>query len=725
VILRSFRPFGFLVLLGMLGAQYPSAQEPAQSRDASDAAVQEPPRFRAEAGFVRVDVFATQNGAAVRDLQASDFEVLEDGVLQKIAAFEHVQVQGWTPQAARREPQSVAEGRAMAEDPRTRVFIVFLDRYHTSILGSRRMRGPLVEFLNRAIGPDDLFAVMTPDMSARDIILSRRTTTVEGMLSRHWYWGGRDGMVQRDPEEQLYEMCYPPQGIQRSCRDPRDPAGQRSISELTGIGVALEMIERRREKRSLDALADLAIHLEGLREERKAVLVVSDGWRLFRPNENLARIGLCETPPGLTPVGVGPDGRLTTDTRERQDASREQCDRDRQMLADLDNWQTFRDLMDRANRANVSFYPVDSRGLAVSDTPIESPEYMTVSPSVDRSRLRDRIESLRTLAANTDGLAVVDSNDIEGGIRRIIDDLTSYYLLGYYTSNDTPDGTFRAIKVRVKREGVEVRARRGYVSPTREEIEAGRRLTTAAEQRPAGMSPVQTALQSLTAASRRQPLATHASWLAAPGLSRLWVTAELETSILRSTEWASGGVAELVVVGGGSAEETVAVAKASLKPGARAVTLDVGSVVLVPGGEYVTRLRLRPVSSGEALTDTVAFTVSDASAPVGRPQLRRRGSTTGVEYMPAATAVFRRTERVRVEVPVAGSIDRVQAELLDRNGQLLHVPVEPETRGADGVTWGCAEVALAPLAPGEYIVRTIIDIAGGRREVLTAFRIVP
>ena len=57
--------------------------------------------------------------------------------------------------------------------------------------------------------------------------------------------------------------------------------------------------------------------------------------------------------------------------------------------------------------------------------------------------LKQRIEVMRTLADNTDGIAVVNSNDLDRGMKRISDDLTSYYLLGYYSTNAKLDGRFR------------------------------------------------------------------------------------------------------------------------------------------------------------------------------------------------------------------------------------------------------------------------------------------
>ena len=116
----------------------------------------------------------------------------------------------------------------------------------------------------------------------------------------------------------------------------------------------------------------------------------------------------------------------------------------------------------RRTRANTSFYPIDPRGLAVFDTPIDEasdrcrrPARRTiVPPSVDAGACcARRIDSLRTLAEATDGLAIVNSNDLAGGLKRVVDDLSSYYLLGYYSTGKL-DGKFHSISVRVKRPGV-------------------------------------------------------------------------------------------------------------------------------------------------------------------------------------------------------------------------------------------------------------------------------
>ena len=369
------------------------------------------PTFRTEANYVRVDVYPTRDGAPVTDLSQEEFEVVENGVPQKIEQFEHVVIRAAGAQETRVEPNTVAESRAMAENPRARLFVLFLDTYHVDIAASHNIRRPLVEALDRVIGRDDLVGVMTPEMSARDVTFARRTTTIEGLLTRYWHWGERDRMNPRDQEDQDYAACYPNSNAPRDeCRDQN--------------GVAAEMIDRRHEKRSLDALQDLVRFLRGIREERKAILAISNGWLLFRPNPQLMRPLNCSGVPTGPPVGIDPrTGRLTTKPPDDGVPRNTTCQTDRVMLAQIDDEKQFRDILDEANRANASFYPVDPRGLAVFDTPMVrfdtngAPSPMTPL-AVDRAMLTARLTSLRTLAGATDGLAIVDTNDLSGGLRR-------------------------------------------------------------------------------------------------------------------------------------------------------------------------------------------------------------------------------------------------------------------------------------------------------------------
>jgi VWFA-related protein len=297
---------------------------------------QQPRPFRAGTNFVHVDVYPTANGTIVPDLTAADFEVLEDGVPQKIETFEHVDIRGFTPEEAKAEPNSTREAASMAETTKGRLFVIFLDTYFVNVFGSHDIRKPLVSFLNRLLGPDDMFAVMTPDMSAVDLSFARRTDTVENSLRRFWFWGQRDWMFQQDPIEQEFAECK------------YDPP------------VAVEMTQRRRERRVIDALTDLVIHLRGVREGRKAVITITGGWVLFRENHDLTK-GATEPP--VPRIGITTDGKLTTDaTAANLGYSKSQCELDRITLSMIDDRQALYDLFDLANRSNVSFYPVNPMG---------------------------------------------------------------------------------------------------------------------------------------------------------------------------------------------------------------------------------------------------------------------------------------------------------------------------------------------------------------------------
>jgi len=424
------------------------AQQPAQPPQ---------PTFRTEANYVRVDVYPTRNGAPVIDLTAADFEVLENNAPQKIEQFEHVMIRAAGPQETRVEPNTVAQARSMAENPRARLFVLFLDTYHVDVGDSARVQKPLTEALDTMIGAEDLVAVMTPEMSATDITFARKTTTIAGMLSRYWYWGERNRMSPPDPDDEQYGYCY-----------PNAPAGSKCTDQN---GVAAEMIDRRHEKRALDALHDLVVYLRGVREERKAIVAISNGWLLYQPNQLLMRPLNCEGLPTGTTIGIDPrSGKPTSKDPSTAVAPRSKCQIDRMNLAQIDDERDFRNLLDEANAANASFYPVDPRGLTAFDTPIVRGDVPGPPPpptplAVDHAMLTARLTSLRTLAENTDGVAIVDTNDLSRGFRRVVDDLSSYYLLGYYSSGRL-DGKFHSITVRVKRPGVQVRARRGYLAAT-------------------------------------------------------------------------------------------------------------------------------------------------------------------------------------------------------------------------------------------------------------------
>lgn len=664
----------------------------------------QPPTFRTEANYIRVDAYPTRNGAPVTDLTRDDFEIIEAGQPQTIEQFERVQIRAANPQESRIEPDTVAASRAMAESTRGRLFVVFLDTLHVDVGGSHAIRRPLVNALDRLIGPDDLVAVMTPEISARDVAFARRTTTIEGMLARYWNWGERDRINPPDPRDQSYLACYPGSGP-IDCRDG-------TIDD--DRGVAAEMIARRREHTTLNTLHDLVLYLRGVREERKAVIAISDGWLQFRPNPGLARKLFCRIPtlqPGLIPGTGRLTGRSPVDPATG--ASSDLCEAERQMLAAIDDADIFRLLLDEANAANTSFYPLDPRGLPAVDTPINA----AAPPALDSAMLRTRVSSLRTLAEATDGLAMVNSNDLDRSFQRIVADLSSYYLLGYYSSGKL-DGRFHPITVRVKRPGVQVRARRGYLAATAAEAARSSR----AANPDAGPTPaeaealaIESVLRPLSAFARETSLRLRAAagWRE-DGRPRVWVVGEIGTA----DAWKAGAEADVTLSQEG---RTLAAAHASVPAGQRTFKVVLEPATPLEPGDYSVNVRTKASSLMATSSDLIPLPLAAAPEPVGSV-IVRKGPFTGLKEVPTADLRFRRSEQMRIEIPAGNGDLTPTARLLDRTGKLMAgVPIAASVRdAADGSRWVVAQVPLFPLAPGDYIV----EIAVGSSKTLTPFRVV-
>ena len=154
-------------------------------------------------------------------------------------------------------------------------------------------------------------------------------------------------------------------------------------------------------------------------------------------------------------------------------------------------------IFENAQRANVAVYAIDPTGL---DTEADN-------------RRRDYLE---TLAANTGGIAVTDSNEFEPGVAQIYEENSAYYLLGYEPVDPPQPGTFRAVDVRVNRPDVVVRARKGYYGPAADDDE------------PAPASPVAEAVSGLLPAVD-MPMRVHVTPVPVPGRDEvaLVITAEL------------------------------------------------------------------------------------------------------------------------------------------------------------------------------------------------------
>jgi len=712
---------------------------------------QQRPTFRTGVNFVRLDVFARADGLSVSDLRAEDFLIQEDGVAQTISTFEHIVIRAGKLAAERVDPRNVRESNQMAGDPRNRLFVLFLDTFHVtdsaashngrfrspgstvSRLPAETRMGPptnidraLNNFLKTSIGPDDLIAAMTPEMDPSALTFIRRPESIEAFLGTTW--ARRFSADTRDPVEERYFTCYPPD----------DPLHRFD-------GIAVEMVARRREEQTLQSLRGLARRLGELRQERKGVLIVSEGWALVRPNQDLAR-QIKNTPPPQPPgIHTGAGGKLAsgTDPRTFVTADWQQCETDRVRLANIDDNRDFLDVLNEANRANVSFYPIDPRGLAVFDQPFdyqpvaaprgadEAQVGRTDGVIEDFARLRGRLETLETAASATDGLAMIKSNDLTASLARVVADLSDYYLIGYASTNSKTDGSFRRIDVRVKRPGVELRARRGYRAATAAEVAA--RAAASATPDPEVTTRARV-LASLDRARADRPVRITGglAWASAPdeaGRPRpvLWVVAELDGAAARAPEWSGGGRAVLTVAA--PEGQTLFDEEAAVSPASPSFVRYLADSSLT-AGEYVVRVWVHGAQRSTAdIIEQVRISVPAAEpaaeAPPGDPILHRSGPFTGKAFQATADARFRRAERLRVDVAVAGTAPTASARLLDRKGQPLAVPVVAAVREETYLRIASAELALAPLALGDYLVELSLRRGSRSDKVVVAVRIVP
>ena len=634
-------------------AQQPTPQEPT------------PPVFRGGTTFVSVDVYPRRDGAFVDGLDVGDFEVLEDGVPQKVETFQIIRIEPNPVDSERRDPNTKADGDRQAADPRNRVFVVYLDVRHTSIAGAHYARQPIVDFLTRTIGGSDLFGVLTQYIPVSQLVFARRTETLEAELLKYWPWGqlGKDSGLESAHERRL-AVC----------------------EVLMGMGPGAPLVDLSRDDLLMTSLEHLVLRLGDLRDERKNVLFISEGWVPRGPRTELLNVTVSDG--DLPGVGVGPGGRIGIgQSMQPHLEDRAWCDSEIARLANIDFEKRFLALLTSAARANVSFYPVDVGGLRT-----------TASRATD---------TLRTLAENTDGFAVVSTNDLVGGVRRIANDLSAFYLLGYYSTNAIANGRFRQIEVKVDRPGVRVSARRGYLAPTAEMAAA------AAAPRLAGApSAVDDAIGRLALARDDTEMFIRGT-ATAEGLR---VAIELPSSVAARESWRDGATVQAVATGSGGATAT---ATTEIPAGARAALVTVPVADATPG---TWRVVVQAAGRDERLERRIEI-VAPVVRLVGDALAWRAASSRRAPLRPLVDPRLTRVERLRVEWPLVAPVDSHVARLLDRGGSPLGQPLPSSVADATAPAI-VVDVPMAPLPEGDYVIELVATRGDESERRLLAFRIV-
>jgi VWFA-related protein len=410
-----------------IGDQGQSQSSP--QTQASSAGGQDQPVFRASIDLVTTDVIPRNtSGQFVADLSKDHFQVFEDDVPQKIASVVLVHG-GRVFNQVLPPPPPPQEGIILppvrpTNDAAGRVFILFVDDLHLDFRDTHRVRDLFRRISKTLIHQGDLFGIVSTGTSSISIDLTYDRSRIEEAINKITGGGLRPSEIIQGPDS-------PTEG-------PTEVRYRAHVAFSTA--------------------GELLKNLQKLNNRRKAVIYVSNGYD-FNPYA-AARSGQITNSPFLSrQTGAGEDCS--------QSDNPDQCGRrgdpnamQGQMFADADLAREEAELTRSANRANATLYTIDPRGLVAGADLDEQ-----VDPVQWQATLQKMQDSLRVLAENTGGVAVVNTNDFDRALRRIDNETSDYYVLGYYSNNPDPTRRTRKIEVKVNRSDVNVWSRTSYSLP--------------------------------------------------------------------------------------------------------------------------------------------------------------------------------------------------------------------------------------------------------------------
>jgi VWFA-related protein len=416
-------------------------------------APQQPPAQRAtgeektSVSAILVDVIVRdKKGEPVRGLTAADFEISEDGVRQELGSFTPVFRDPAPPAAAQNAVPAAPAAPAPAASNTPEVIALVFDRL------SPESRNHAMKAAHGYVGQGavatNVVGVFGIDLSL--IAYSPFTRDGEVLRKAIGDAGGRSTSTYTTTLEQ------------------RGRARERLVTADTGMNNALTGVASggAAAGAASGALGGAAVE-QAFAEMQQRMLTQFDALERDQQgystsNALLAVVSAMRAVPGRKSVIFFSEGlQIPTTVRDQ-----------------------FISVIDAANRSNVSIYPMDAAGLRTESTQKETREgilnasrdALARNPSRDQSggpmmaaleRNEDLLRAdphsgLGTLAEQTGGFLIANTNDLRGGFSRIDSDMRNYYMLTYVPSNDVFDGKFREINVKVRRSGVSVHARKGY-----------------------------------------------------------------------------------------------------------------------------------------------------------------------------------------------------------------------------------------------------------------------
>ena len=420
---------GLAFATALVAAQ--SAQPPAQT-----AAPQTPEvTFKVEVNYVEQDVrVIDRNGNFIRGLTHEDFQVLEDGRPQKVQTFGLVDIPNTRP----RKPRFLAPDAAPIEPDVAvnkqvldgRLYLIVLDDYHVAPLRTQNVRNLARRFVLEKLGADDQAAVVVTSGQTR---MSQDFTQNRRLLLE-----AIDNFVgQKLPSSAVMrneKMSRSMDGKGQPIDDAGDPITIDPANRYIPDDLATERTFQVRQ--SLNSLRSIVEWMAAIQGRRKALIYVSEGVDY-----------------NLYDIFTGGDPSIFNFENFN--------------LVQSETWDTIA----AASRSNVQIYPVDPRGLTnMGQENIEigglAPEAYGLGPRQLEQELQTSQANLRQLAEETGGVAFVGRNDFDAAFDRIVEENSSYYVLGYYSTNDRRDGKMRNITVRVAgHPDAQITYRKRYAAP--------------------------------------------------------------------------------------------------------------------------------------------------------------------------------------------------------------------------------------------------------------------
>jgi VWFA-related protein len=401
-----------LAALALLTAR-PVAQIPTQPPAPTDPAVQRP-TFRTFVDLVTTDVIVRDSaGQFVADLTKEEFEVFEDGVKQEVASVQLVHG-GRTYNLQAPPPQVQQEGIILppsrpTNDAAGRIFLFFVDDLHMNFRDTSRIR-QLFEKMNKTLLHEgDMFGVVSTGTSSIAIDLTYDKKRMDEAIKK------------------IAGSALKPSEL---IQGPQGPNGNSELKYRAHV--------------AFSTAYDIVGNLSKVQNRRKAIIYVSNGYD-FNPFEG-SRFG----DPNI--VGMKNDRYNSNNGMEYDPFTRQS-----NQFADADLARELSELTRAANRANATFYTIDPRGLVAGsdmDEQVDTTEW--------NNHLRKTQDSLRVIADETGGFAVINQNDFDKALKRIDAESSDYYVLGYYSSNPDPLKRTRKIEVKGKRPNLDIWSRKSY-----------------------------------------------------------------------------------------------------------------------------------------------------------------------------------------------------------------------------------------------------------------------